>query len=73
MHDLKKDLAGLYLKAGLRSIGITFLMTDSQVAQENFLVVVNDMLASGDIPELFPDEEADSIINDMRNEVRLFN
>ncbi|XP_034948410.1 dynein beta chain, ciliary-like [Chelonus insularis] len=71
MHDLKVDLAGLYLKAGLKNIGITFLMSDSQVAQEKFLVVVNDMLASGDIIELFPDDEVDNIINSVRNEVKL--
>lgn len=69
INDLKVDLAELYLKAGLKSIGITFLMSDSQVAQENFLVVVNDMLASGEIVELFPDDEVDSIINTLRNEV----
>ncbi|XP_015187538.1 PREDICTED: dynein beta chain, ciliary-like [Polistes dominula] len=68
--DLKSDLAALYLKAGLKSIGIAFLMTDSQIAQEKFLVVINDMLASGEILELFPDDEMDNIINAVRNEVR---
>ena len=57
------------MKAGIKSIGITFLMTDSQVAQERFLVVINDMLASGEIADLFPDDEIDNIINAMRNEV----
>lgn len=69
MSDLKADLAGLYFKAGLKNIGITFLMTDSQVAQEKFLVVINDMLASGDIPNLFPDDEVDNIVNALRSEV----
>ncbi|KAK2582958.1 hypothetical protein KPH14_009015 [Odynerus spinipes] len=68
--DLRTDLASLYLKAGLKSIGIAFLMTDSQVARENFLVVINDMLASGEISELFPDEEVDNIVNGVRNEVK---
>lgn len=69
INDLRADLAVLYLKAGLKSIGITFLMTDSQVAQERFLVVVNDMLASGEIAELFADDEVDNIVNALRNEV----
>lgn len=29
--DLKLDLAGLYIKAGVKSIGCMFLMTDAQV------------------------------------------
>ncbi|XP_008208864.1 dynein beta chain, ciliary-like [Nasonia vitripennis] len=70
INDLKADLAILYTKAGIKNIGITFLMTDSQVAQERFLVVVNDMLASGEIPDLFPDDQIDGIIGAMRNEVK---
>ncbi|XP_047352693.1 dynein beta chain, ciliary-like [Vespa velutina] len=70
LSDLKSDLATLYLKAGLKSMGIAFLMTDSQIAQEKFLVAINDMLASGEISELFPDEEVDNIVNGVRNEVK---
>lgn len=54
----------------MRSIGITFLMSDSQVAEEKFLVVVNDMLASGEIAELLTDDEVDNVINAVRNEVK---
>lgn len=70
LNELKADLAVLYLKAGVKSIGITFLMSDSQVAEEKFLVVVNDMLASGEIAELLADDEVDNVINAVRNEVR---
>ena len=69
---MKADLSLLYKKAGLRSIGIMFLMTDAQVAEERFLVLVNDMLASGEIPELFSDDEVDYIVNALRNEVKSF-
>ncbi|XP_071672848.1 dynein axonemal heavy chain 9-like isoform X6 [Patagioenas fasciata] len=68
--DLKADLANLYLKAGVKNIGIVFLMTDAQVADEQFLVLVNDFLASGEIPDLFPDDEVENIINSVRNEVK---
>ncbi|XP_053720928.1 dynein heavy chain 9, axonemal [Synchiropus splendidus] len=68
--DLKTDLASLYVKAGLKSIGTVFLMTDAQVAEEKFLVLVNDLLATGEIPDLFPDDEVDKMINGVRSEVR---
>ncbi|XP_071672852.1 dynein axonemal heavy chain 9-like isoform X10 [Patagioenas fasciata] len=45
-------------------------MTDAQVADEQFLVLVNDFLASGEIPDLFPDDEVENIINSVRNEVK---
>uniref|UniRef100_A0A7N8YQ50 Dynein, axonemal, heavy chain 9 n=1 Tax=Mastacembelus armatus TaxID=205130 RepID=A0A7N8YQ50_9TELE len=68
--DLKSDLASLYIKAGVKNIGTVFLMTDAQVADEKFLVLVNDLLASGEIPDLFPDDELENIISSMRPEVR---
>ncbi|XP_074967279.1 dynein axonemal heavy chain 9-like [Phalacrocorax aristotelis] len=68
--DLKADLANQYLKAGVKNIGTVFLMTDAQVADEQFLVLVNDFLASGEIPDLFPDDEVENIINSVRNEVK---
>ncbi|NXO51687.1 DYH9 protein, partial [Aramus guarauna] len=68
--DLKVDLANQYLKAGVKNVGTVFLMTDAQVADEQFLVLVNDLLASGEIPDLFPDDEVENIINSMRNEVK---
>ncbi len=55
--DLKADLANLYQKTGLKNLGTVFLMTDAQVADEKFLVLINNLLASGEIPELFSDDE----------------
>lgn len=68
--DLKNELSGLYLKAGLKNVGIMFLMTDAQIPNEQFLVLINDMLASGEIPDLFPDDEVENIIAGVRNEVK---
>lgn len=44
-------------------------MTDAQVADERFLVLINDLLASGEIPDLFADDEIENIINGVRGEV----
>lgn len=60
--DLRSELAGLYSKSGLKNVGIMFLMTDAQVPNEQFLVLINDMLASGEIPDLFPEDEVENII-----------
>ncbi|XP_045527512.1 dynein beta chain, ciliary-like [Pieris brassicae] len=70
INDLKVDLAGLYIKAGLKNIGNVFLMTDAQVAEERFLVLINDLLASGEIPELLADDEIENIINGVRGETK---
>ncbi|XP_030760043.1 dynein beta chain, ciliary-like isoform X2 [Sitophilus oryzae] len=70
MNDMKTDIASLYLKAGLKSVGIVFLMTDAQVPDESYLVLINDVLASGEISELLPDEDVENVLGAMRGEVK---
>ncbi|KAL8165286.1 UNVERIFIED_CONTAM: hypothetical protein K2H54_038489 [Gekko kuhli] len=48
IQDLRVDLANLYIKAGAKNIPTVFLLTDAQVPDERFLVLINDLLASGD-------------------------
>ena len=61
--DFKTDIAEMYMRAGCKDEGILFLFTDSQIADERFLVFLNDLLASGEIPDLFPLEDLDNIVN----------
>uniref|UniRef100_A0A3B4UNK9 Dynein axonemal heavy chain 11 n=1 Tax=Seriola dumerili TaxID=41447 RepID=A0A3B4UNK9_SERDU len=70
INDLKSDIAALYIKVGVKNIGTVFLHTDAQIPDERFLVLINDMLASGDIPDLFSDEEVDIIVTSIRVELR---
>ncbi|XP_020923545.1 dynein heavy chain 9, axonemal isoform X4 [Sus scrofa] len=68
--DFKADLASLCLKAGAKNLSTVFLMTDAHVADEKFLVLVNDLLASGEIPDLYSDDEVENIVSNLRNEVK---
>jgi hypothetical protein len=43
----QSDIAALYIKVGVKNIGTVFLHTDAQIPDERFLVLINDMLASG--------------------------
>jgi len=70
LNDLKEDLKIMYNLAGVKEEGVTFLFTDSQITNERFLVCMNDLLASGNIPDLFTPEEYDGIINTMTPRVK---
>ncbi|XP_069067570.1 dynein axonemal heavy chain 11 [Pleurodeles waltl] len=70
IQDLRVDLANLYIKTGAKNMPTVFLLTDAQVPDEHFLVLINDLLASGEIPELFSDEDVDNIISSIRSEIR---
>ncbi|KAL3288579.1 hypothetical protein HHI36_003018 [Cryptolaemus montrouzieri] len=68
--DMRLDLAALYLKSGLKSAGIVFLMSDAQVPKEDFLVLINDMLASGEISDLLSEEETENVLSGVKGEVK---
>ena len=70
LADFKENLQTIYMKAGVKGIGTLFLFTDQQIVDERFLVLLNDMLASGNIPDLFPADEMDNINNAIRSEVK---
>uniref|UniRef100_G1PM87 AAA+ ATPase domain-containing protein n=1 Tax=Myotis lucifugus TaxID=59463 RepID=G1PM87_MYOLU len=70
VQELRVDLANLFIRTGAKNMPTVFLLTDAQVLDESFLVLINDLLASGDIPDLFSDEDVDKIIAGIRSEVR---
>ena len=70
INDLKEDLKAMYMTAGTKEEGVMFLLTDSQITNERFLVFINDLLSSGNIPDLFALDEVDAIINAMTNKVK---
>ncbi len=70
LNDFKDDLKAMYNLAGVKDEGIMFLFTDSQITNEKFLVFINDLLATGDVPDLFTTEEIDAIVTAMTSRVK---
>ncbi|XP_023368810.1 dynein heavy chain 1, axonemal [Otolemur garnettii] len=66
MVEWRDDVKKVLLKAGLHNLPITFLFSDTQIKNESFLEDINNVLNSGDIPNLYTGEEQDQIINTMR-------
>jgi len=68
-EEFREDLKKLYQIVGLEKQEAVFLFTDGHVAEEGFLESMNNILATGMVPALYPDDEKDAIINSMRDEV----
>ena len=47
-----------------------FLFTDTQIVKESFLEDINNILNSGEVPNLFAFDEMEQIINDLRPVMR---
>jgi hypothetical protein len=55
--DFRAALLALYLRAGGKGVPTVLLLADAHVANEAFLVYVNDLLAGGYTPDLFAQQE----------------
>ncbi|KAG9351776.1 hypothetical protein JZ751_023027 [Albula glossodonta] len=66
--SFRDDLKVLYHKLGVENKKTVFLFTDAHVAEEGFLELINNMLTSGMVPALFPDDEKESVLNQLRDE-----
>jgi len=62
LNELKLDQQKMFMKAGVKDEGIMFLFTEGQITKEKFLVSINDLLSSGEIPDLFAADEIDGIV-----------
>nr|XP_054101684.1 dynein axonemal heavy chain 1 isoform X2 [Callithrix jacchus] len=66
MSEWREDVKKVLLKAGLQNLPITFLFSDTQIKNESFLEDINNILNSGDIPNLYNADEQDQIVSAMR-------
>ncbi|KAH0630033.1 hypothetical protein JD844_012597 [Phrynosoma platyrhinos] len=64
--EWRDDIKKIMMKAGLQSLPITFLFTDTQIKSESFLEDINNLLNSGDIPNLYALDEQDQIMTTMK-------
>ncbi|XP_061882783.1 dynein axonemal heavy chain 6 [Entelurus aequoreus] len=57
-----EDLRRLYRMAGVERKDTVFLFTDTQIVVEGFLEDVNNMLNSGEVPNLFEKDELEQVL-----------
>ncbi|XP_076295130.1 dynein heavy chain 2, axonemal kl-2 [Lasioglossum baleicum] len=69
VQEFREDLKVLYTKTGVDKKATTFLFNDTQVVEEQFLEIVNSILSTGEVANLFKGDEMEDIKNQLMKEV----
>ncbi|XP_023289892.1 dynein heavy chain 1, axonemal [Orussus abietinus] len=70
MNDWREDLKKVMMKAGVQNRQMVFLFSDTQIKSESFLEDLNNILNSGDVPNIYQPEEYDTIFQVMKGVVQ---
>ncbi|KAL7998900.1 putative AAA+ ATPase domain, dynein heavy chain region D6 P-loop domain-containing protein [Plasmopara halstedii] len=70
-NEFHEDLKKVMISAGVDGQSTVFLFTDSQIVHESFVEDINNILNSGEVPNLFASDEMDRIIADVRPIVKI--
>ncbi|XP_036729228.1 dynein heavy chain 6, axonemal [Balaenoptera musculus] len=65
-----EDLRKLYKLAGVEDRNMVFLFTDTQIVVEEFLEDINNILNSGEVPNLFEKDELEQVLAATRPRVK---
>lgn len=68
--SFREDLKKLYNMAGIEQLDTVFLFTDTQIVVEEFLEDINNILNSGEVPNLFEADEYEQILSAVRPEAK---
>ena len=68
INQFKEDLQKMYNGTGQsEDTGYLFIFTEGQIVDEKFMVPINDLLSSGEVQDLFNNDDKEVIINKLRN------
>ena len=59
--EFREDLKKLYSQAGISNKETTFILVDTQVVDELFFEDINNILSSGEVPNLYKNEELEEV------------
>jgi dynein heavy chain len=68
--EFHEDIRGLLRRSAIDNEPQVFLFSDTQIVKESFLEDINNLLNSGEIPNLFPPDEKIAICDEMAGRAR---
>ncbi|XP_051578639.1 dynein axonemal heavy chain 2 [Myxocyprinus asiaticus] len=69
-QEFREDIKKLYRLTGVENKPTVFLFNDTQITDESFLEDINNILSSGEVPNLYKADELDEIQNALSDSAR---
>ncbi|CAH6786111.1 Dnah2 [Phodopus roborovskii] len=69
-QEFRDDIKRLYRQAGVELKTTSFLFVDTQIADESFLEDINNILSSGEVPNLYKSDEFEEIQSHIIDQAR---
>lgn len=66
MTEWRDDLKNTMMKAGLENKPMVFLFSDTQIKSESFLEDLNNILNSGDVPNIYAFDDLENVYTAMK-------
>jgi dynein heavy chain, axonemal len=66
MNEFREDEKALMRKVGVKSEVTSFVITDNSIKQESFLEDINNILNTGEVPNIFPADEKVDVMEGLR-------
>ena len=63
--EFREDMKGFMISTGVEGQDTVFLFADTQIVDETMLEDLNNVLNTGEVSNLFPQDETDKIVQDM--------
>ena len=64
--EFREDLKTLMRSVGIKGDRTTFIFNDNSIKQESFLEDINNILNTGEVPNIFPADEKAEVQDGMR-------
>ena len=69
-QEFREDIKRLYQMAGVDNRATLFLFTDMQVVEEAFLEDINNILSSGEVPNLYKPDEFEDVKSQLEDDAK---
>jgi len=66
LNEFREDLKKLFFMTGCDGTPVVFLFADTQIVVESFVEDINNILNSGEVPNLFASDEWEKILREVR-------